>query len=569
MMQLTPEQTTLIDRLNQFIAGPSDCFIIKGCAGSGKTSLLRAWLQHNPQLRCQLAAPTGRAARILTTKTGQLARTVHSLIYRLDTVEVKKPTSNSEDPELRLFFPLKSEPLPCQVLVIDEASMLGNRANPEELLQFGSGCLLTDLMHYLRAQPHRTQIIFVGDPIQLPPVGEKNSLALDLDGLQQHLNLRCESFELTQVLRQQAHSGLLQQARQLREAVRIQTFNRFVLPTLPNEIEPVESQQAVQWLSDSIQTQAEPAVIVTYTNRRARDLNCSVRERLWGHRPESIYPKDWLVINKNALRYGLFNGDRVPVIDCNPQPEVRMIRLRGEKQPVLLVFREVRLLMSGAEGQPMMMDCRILENLLDAPERDLPPVVQRALLVDFIQRHPELKPNTPAFKLALGDDPWFNAVQVKYGYAMTCHKAQGGEWERVAVDFFGFSGLQNEAFFRWSYTALTRARQMVYLLNAPHFDAFSALASPQKMPDPVDQIDLTLVLEDQIRAVLTGSEIYIRQIEHLQYCERYQFACHQEQVQVDFWYNKRQQRTKTHLYQAGHDPAGWEQRLWDLLQTLP
>lgn len=115
----------------------------------------------------------------------------------------------------------------------------------------------------------------------------------------------------------------------------------------------------------------------------------------------------------------------------------------------------------------------LLENLLNSRERDLTPLEQRALLVNFRQRHPDLKPGTAGFELAVGDDPYFNALQVKYGYAITCHKAQGGEWDTVVVDFSDGRGKRNEDYFRWAYTAITRAKMQLLTINAPRFDEMS------------------------------------------------------------------------------------------------
>lgn len=582
---LTIEQQEIIERTAVFVVGPVPCFILKGSAGTGKTTLIKALVHRlaQQQRSCRLLAPTGRAARILSGKARTPATTIHRAIYSLSDVEVFELATSANDPGLRLVFPLKRDDPGNTIFIVDEASMVGDRQQTQDDLQFGSGRLLADLIEYARlGRPGRSpgsgaKIIFVGDPAQLPPVGATLSPALSSAYLQDQFGLRCVSAELTQVMRQAVGSAILDRATRLRDAIHEQCFTTFACGPEGDEIVATSALEAVQWVADSQQAGRRSSALVTYSNARALDLNRAVRERLWGTAQEDLQPGDLLLVNKNSLKMGLYNGDLVKVRAVLSPPDQRVVHPRGSPPiPVPLTFRTVRLAYRNVNGDIEESTGLLLENLLDSHERDLTPLEQRALLVEFRKRHTGLQSGTADFKLAISDDPFFNALQVKYGYAMTCHKAQGGEWETVAVDFNDGRGRRNEDYFRWAYTAITRARTQLFTINAPQFDALSDLRwdapdapdTPATMPptDPAPAADPDwaryafaagqeplFARHCQLRDAWRAKDIDIVRLDHLQYCERYQVTRAGGQATVQYWYRANFKISK--VVPLAHDPG--------------
>ncbi|WP_257266106.1 hypothetical protein [Endozoicomonas sp. ONNA2] len=248
--------------------------------------------------------------------------------------------------------------------------------------------------------------------------------------LREHYHLHCTSFELTEVQRQARGSAILEQAKAIRNAIAEQKFNAFDISGQPPGIIGVTAAEGIRQVLTSYQRPAHQSrgqgssVMVTYSNARALDHNRAVREQLWGNYQLPVQQGEQLLVNKNAPLHGLSNGDLVKVNRVLAATESRRIILRGVSEPVLLSFARMELVYRGFDGQKMYIECLMLENLLASRERSPTALELRALLVDFRQRHRGLKPKTAEFQLALREDPWFNALRVKYGYAMTCHKAR-------------------------------------------------------------------------------------------------------------------------------------------------
>jgi ATP-dependent exoDNAse (exonuclease V) alpha subunit len=482
----TSSQVAALDEIDEFIASDEDCFVLTGSAGTGKTSLLASLLK---RLRAngtsyELLAPTGRAARILASKTLSDAGTIHGAIYQLEKLEVITAARGDRETGVRLHFRLRSEGGFGALLVIDEASMIADQVRTQDALRFGSGSLLADLLQFAGLFPRvghgRSKIIFVGDPAQLPPVGQEFSPALSAAHLVERYGLRVRSLDLSEVLRQAAGSALLDCATSLREALRTRRFDRFGLgERLPQpltrvdpgiEIGSVSVGAGIELVVTAEREKRASSVLICGTNAAARDLNRAVRAHLRFSEDAELQAHDLLLVNQNAPRYGLMNGDLVRVLEIESDVEVRTISLLGVESPVELRFRPAVVAYRDPAQGLTRVPCLLLENLLNSPERGLSPLEQRALLVDFRQRYPDLKLGSAEFALALQDDRHYNALQVKYGYALTCHKAQGGEWDRVVVHFGGMRGLRSENFFRWSYTAITRARRQLLVIAAPRFE---------------------------------------------------------------------------------------------------
>lgn len=567
-LQLNDQQSQAIEALLRFLRGPEQCFVLRGSAGTGKTTLIRALverLEQSGQLFF-LIAPTGRAARILAAKTMRRAVTIHSFIYALGELDVNEEAQTANDPGYRLTFHLKTDDPGQCVIIVDEASMVGDAEAHQDLLRFGSGRLLTDLISYARIGRQgarcddRRKVIFVGDPAQLPPVGESVSPALSRDVLCEQFGLAAVEYELTEVMRHKQGGEILSAATRVRDAIKSKQFNIFSLGADSSEIQAISTSQAVSLVASRWGGDKGADAVITYSNRQALEINRSVRSKLWGCEDVAIQPGDILLVNKNSFRYGLSNGDLVRVVDTDAHAMTRDVRMRGGDSPVRLVFRDATLAFRDIDGTVTSGKCMLLENLLGSRERDLAPNEHRALLVDFRNRHPDLKPGSAEFGLMIRDDLQFNALQVKYGYAVTCHKAQGGEWDTVAVDFSDSRGRRNEEFFRWSYTAITRARSQLLTISAPEFDQYSDLvwgrmgddeAGSHGTESPIRTSDETVAWErfsfrpgeealfaqfKRINSALTAIGVDILDLEHLQFCERYTLARGAERARIQYWY---------------------------------
>lgn len=562
------QQQQAIDAIMDFVRGDNDCFILRGSAGTGKTTLIAhlLLLLQRQRIIFHVLAPTGRASRILGSKTGIPASTIHSQIYQFENCEIHEHASGDNDAGLCLHFSLRQADHEHALYIVDEASMVGDAESRQDSMRFGSGRLLKDLLTYARiARPGRkkgaecSKVLFIGDSAQLPPVGESLSPALSEDWLRENFDLHCVSFELTEVQRQARGSAILEQATAIRNAIAEQKFNSFNISDQPPGIVGVTAAEGVQQVLSSFQNRAQrSSVMVTYSNARALDYNRAVREQLWGNYLLPVQKGEQLLVNKNAPLHGLSNGDLVMVNRVLGTWESRRVILRGVSEPVLLSFGRVELVYRGFDGQKTYSECLMIENLLASRERSLTALEQRALLVDFRQRHQGLKPKTAEFQQALREDPWFNALQVKYGYAMTCHKAQGGEWDTVVVDFGGQQGQQKEPFFRWAYTAITRAKTQLMTIAAPRFSSYSridwgdnsqSVDVPEKKHAGSEYADWHQhafqqgqepIFEHHLRLsdAFRQRSIKVISIEHLSYCQRYTLCRGDYTAVVQYSYNR-------------------------------
>jgi ATP-dependent exoDNAse (exonuclease V) alpha subunit len=271
-IELTPEQRGALVAIKAFLLDETlDAFILRGSAGTGKTTLVAKLVEmlEGMHLSCALLAPTGRAARILGNKikksTGRSdhdGSTIHRAIYTLTHVEVNEEAETANDPGVRLIFPLKEEESTASLFVVDESSMVGDKESHGDFMQFGSGRLLKDIVTFARSRrPGRpvdqlTKLLFVGDPAQLPPVGENSSPALSDAYLAEHFKLRVASFDLSAVMRQAHGSAILDRATELRDAMMASRFNAFSLQPNGKEIEQVDTVGAVELIVQGLQTKS-------------------------------------------------------------------------------------------------------------------------------------------------------------------------------------------------------------------------------------------------------------------------------------------------------------------------
>ncbi|CDS49861.1 RecD-like DNA helicase Atu2026 [Polaromonas sp. CG9_12] len=580
-IELTREQREALVAIKAFLLDENqDAFILRGSAGTGKTTLVAKLVDMLEDMHrsCALLAPTGRAARILGNKIKQITgkpdhegSTIHRAIYTLTHLEVNEEAETANDPGVRMIFPLKEEESTASLFVIDESSMVGDKESHGDFMQFGSGRLLKDIVTFARSRrpgrpvDHLTKLLFVGDPAQLPPVGENSSPALSDAYLAEHFKLRVSSFDLTVVMRQAQGSAILDRATELRDAMMASRFNAFSLKPNGKDIEQVDAKGAVELIIQGIETK-ESIVAVVHSNATALEYNRNIRDRQWGDASLPIQVGETLLVNRNSPTHLLSNGDLVKVREVNAESEKVPVGLKGGHH-VVLSFRGVTVAFRDADGTIIQTGCFVLENLLDSPHRELSPLEQRALLVDFRRRHPDLHPKSAEFRRTIRHDPYFNAIQVKYGYALTCHKAQGGEWSTVIVDFESNAGSRNASFFRWAYTAITRAVNKLVIVNPPDFSPVSAMAWTQLAPSsagpsqPGTQ-DFTADLDwlrlsfsnttaplmpthQKLRAAWDAQGISIEQLQHQQYCERYTIVRGGKRAAVQYYYDKKHRVGRT------------------------
>jgi ABC-type oligopeptide transport system ATPase subunit len=510
MFILNEDQKLAIQKINKFLSdNKEDCFILKGSAGTGKTTLIKEILKLVDQQskRAILLAPTGKAARIISQKTQKSAQTIHKQIYhfeQLQLVDEIEEEQSEQHPGARIFFETSKEEPNAHVFIIDEASMVGQLKNQSDLLVFGSGSLLDDLISYLRIKRLHTnevryQVIFVGDPAQLPPVGSTFSPCLSADFLKSQYRMDVVEFELKQVMRQKDHQFILENATALRNAIFDRKYDEFQLHTDQQEVFENSIDQATDMIAYA---QNDDNILVTYSNEAAFKYNQIIRSKRWQQENIPLKQDELLIVSQNAPLYQLYNGDMIKVVDIHQTTIQRAIQLPVEKKgtvTVQLKFKLIRVIHMGLQQQLELM---IFENFLESPNRSISPLEQRALLVDFLLRNPELKnqKKNSLFAKNLQKDPFFNALKVKYAYAITCHKAQGGEWPTTVVDFSNYQQ-QNEGFFRWAYTAITRAQSKLYLINPPcYFGSMTKLMTlleAEKIDDDIQPTPLHLQEQKQ------------------------------------------------------------------------
>jgi tRNA A37 threonylcarbamoyladenosine biosynthesis protein TsaE len=483
-LNLSQGQETALNKLEAFLASPVQVFMLKGYAGSGKTTILKGLVEYLNDIEKDFAlmAPTGRAAKVIREKTGQEAFTIHKSIYSYeDMVEIEEGDS------FYYYYKIRNNvDVAGKIFIVDEASMLSDAKSEGEFFRFGSSHLLSDLITYTRvSQPNvNSKIIFVGDPCQLPPVGDNSSKAFEGKYLKEHFNISSEETEMKEVKRQGGDSGILSAAAKIRKSISAGFFNDFNLRANGKDI----VNPSYETFLDTWQEAGSPKIIIASKNKTCLDLNLQIRERRFGNANLPVQKSDIVIMGGNNYRKGVFNGEFAVINEVSDVVTQRTIALRG-KDPVTLRWRDVELVFPDGESNNKIVKSKMIENFLYG-DNYLKPIETQALYVDFTNRHKELKPKTEEFKEAIMQDEYFNCLLIKYGYAVTCHKAQGGEWDNVFTvwdndNMEGFdcftnkqrrAGKTNQDFYRWAYTAITRASKTLYALNPPFFNSYSAMA---------------------------------------------------------------------------------------------
>lgn len=447
--QPTPSQEELIGSLALFIGSddPREVMLIRGYAGTGKTTLVNSMVRTLIGMKqcVVLLAPTGRAAKVLNAYTGYPAWTIHKKIYR------QKSGSDGLG-----NFVLDRNLHKNTMFIIDEASMIGNSAG-ESL--FGSGNLLSDLLQYVESGTN-CRIVLIGDTAQLPPVGLEVSPALDRNVLESY-GYTVREFTLVDIVRQALDSGILRNATLIRQQI---TGEQIEIPTLSVDQDPdvhrIGGAELLDLLSDSYDsTGEEDTIVVTRSNKRANRFNAGIRSQiLW--REEQIGRGDLLMVVKNNY-FWKDSGNRLDFIANGDIGRIE--RVVGFEELYGLKFATV--VLSFIDYEDMEVEAKVLLDVLDAEGPALPQENHRELYSQIMEEHPELT-NRKKRAEYISTDPFFNALQVKFAYAVTCHKAQGGQWKNVFLDQGYFTeDMISKDYLRWLYTGFTRATEKLYLVN--------------------------------------------------------------------------------------------------------
>ena len=446
----TEGQSTVLYHLAAFLLSQKEnpTYILRGYAGTGKTSLVKTLVRTLPSIGMKyvLMAPTGRAAKVLSGYTGQNASTIHRRIYQAMSL-----------PDGSIRIARAENKFKDTLFIVDEASMIG------EQKEFGGSSLLDDLLCYVFSG-ERCRLLLIGDTAQLPPVGSNESPALDCAYLKSEFPITAATFELTEVKRQALESGILYNATDLRQLLQ-ENLYEYHLPIFHikdfEDTQKIEPETFEELLHHAFaNTSDNEAVIVCKSNKRANMFNQAIRGRILNIEGE-IATGDKLMVVKNNYYWTEGNPD-INFIANGDMAEIRKIKHFEEMYG--FHFADVELSFTDYPESPNV-EAKILLDTLNSNSASLTEE-ENKMLFDAIEEDYMDIPNRRQRYKEMKKNPWFNALQVKFAYALTCHKTQGGQWSSVYID----SSLnQKETLevedLRWLYTALTRAQERVYFVN--------------------------------------------------------------------------------------------------------
>lgn len=449
-LEPTSQQSALMEKVANFIVDKDSdrIFLLKGYAGTGKTSVISSVIKVMDELQQPVAllAPTGRAAKVLSIYSEKQAFTIHKKIYR----QKSGADFNSD-------FNLNVNLHKSTLFVVDEASMIANSA-PDSV--FGSGCLLDDLIHYVYSGEN-CRLILIGDTAQLPPVGQLLSPALD-KGMLEGYGFSVDEFELTEVVRQASSSGILSNATFLRTLIANEFYDDG-LPKIDTEsfpdVKKMPGDELIEALSSSYgKYGTDDVIVISRSNKRANVFNNGIRNSVL-YREEELSSGDMLMVVKNNY----FWSKDIKGFDFIANGDVAEVkRIRNKRELYGFRFAEVLLYFPDYDTE---IEANILLDTLQSPSPTLTYDDSNRLFQAVQEDYMDIG-NKRDRMLKMRQDPYLNALQVKFAYAVTCHKAQGGQWDDVYIDVGYITEEQTDIeFLRWLYTAFTRARRNVYMIN--------------------------------------------------------------------------------------------------------
>ena len=451
LFKATPSQKKIIEMLSEFVTGEdfNKIFILNGYAGTGKTTLVSALVGALKEsgIKPVLLAPTGRAAKVLARYSGEKALTIHKRIYR-------ERTSASYESSFSLDINRERG----AVFIVDEASMLSENSSSEDA-HFGSGSLLDDLVKYVRSG-RECRLILVGDNAQLPPVGADYSPALEPSVMQQYGDIVYASMD--DVVRQSASSGILFNATLVRCMLEngIEDIPHFDM-NYP-DVERISGGDFLEKLQECYDRYGrDETIVITRSNKRANRYNEGIRRNVLCAE-EEIESGDMLMVVKNNYYY-TERMEACPMHFVANGDIARLKRLRRFEE--LYGFRFANAVLSFGDYDDMEMECKILLDTIASESPSLTREERERLFSEVEKDYEDVKSRIKRFR-EIRENPHYNALQVKFSYAVTCHKAQGGQWSAVFVDrcLFGDEPMSRDML-RWLYTALTRATEKLYLVN--------------------------------------------------------------------------------------------------------
>ena len=451
--QPTEEQEITIKMVSEFMLSQvgQSVFLLRGYAGTGKTSLVSALVKTLDKLKQKvvLLAPTGRAAKVFSSYAGHSAFTIHKKIYRQRTF------SNETD-----NFSLNDNLTTHTLYIVDESSMISNEGLSGSV--FGTGRLLDDLITFVYSG-EGCRLMLMGDTAQLPPVGEELSPALFPDALRGY-GLDVVNANLTQVMRQVDSSGILWNATNLRKLMANDDFDS--LPKLKvstfADIKQLPGAELIDTITESYQKVGmDETIVICRSNKRANIYNNGIRNQIL-YREEELNTGDLLMVAKNNY----FWTEKIKEIDFIANGDIAVVK-RIRRTNNLYGFRFAEVVLAFPDYDDFEIEVKVLLDTLHTDSPALSRDDSNRLFNSVLEDYADISIKSERMK-KMKADPFYNALQVKYAYAITCHKAQGGQWNTVFLD----QGYMTDEYltpdyFRWLYTAITRATQTLYLVNYP------------------------------------------------------------------------------------------------------
>jgi len=446
----TAQQREVFVMLEKFLLSSNDneSFILKGYAGTGKTTLISALVKVLPKIKLKsvLLAPTGRAAKVISNYSGRKAFTIHKKIYR------KKVAASPE-----MNFVLGDNIMENTLFIVDEASMISDQVH-----DYSRQSLLQDLISYVY-NGKNCKLVLVGDTAQLPPVGSAISPALNKQFISDQFRLRVFTYELTDVVRQEKESGILFNATQLRELVHKgeETFPKFIIRGF-KDIFRMTGERLVEGLSYAYDKYGmENTIVICRSNKNANAYNQNIRNRIL-YREEELSGGDHIMVVRNNYFWLKPEDNSGDFIANGDMAKIRKVRNIEEQYGFRFADLVIELL-DYPDEEPL--SCKVLLDTLYSETPSLSNADNKRFYEAVLKDYMHIE-NKKIRMDELKKDPYYNALQIKFAFAVTCHKAQGGQWPAVFIDQgYLTDEMLNTEFLRWLYTGVTRSNKELFLVN--------------------------------------------------------------------------------------------------------